>query len=176
MRFSCWSGDRPKSSAVPPTGISLPGGAVVDPTEGLVRRARRAGRQRYVQDQLTGRVRPPAAAFEPRLPENRPNATRHDKYLSVNVVSSLTAARLPRDWRGNSKEFYSAHLPVAICHDLSLAVTWEPDVGHPEPADDNPHHGAIRGIVEMFYIDRDTYELAITTLAKASEVFPECLP
>jgi len=49
-------------------------------------------------------------------------------------------------------------------------------MGHPDPEDDNPHHGAIHGLVELFYRDRNAYDVAITRLAKAAEVFPECLP
>jgi hypothetical protein len=164
-----------KASIVPPAGIHQPGTTVSDPAERLIRRARRAGKQRYVHDQISGKVRPPAAAFEPRLPQNRPNAARHDEYLSVNIASSLAAVGMPLYWRGNTEEFYSAILPVAVCHEVSLTVTWEPDVGCQDASEDNPHHGAIRSIVELFYLHRDAYEAALTRLAKGSEVLPECL-
>lgn len=120
-------------------------------------------------------MRPPAAAFEPRLPENRPNAARFDRYLSINVLSSLTGAHLPASWRGNDQGYYSAHLPVSACQALTLHATWEPITGTGNPDTDNPHHGGIHGVVEMFYGDRDAYERAMTKLAKAAEVLPECL-
>ncbi len=152
------------------------GGPVNDPTEGLIRRARRSGDQRYVRDQITSQVRLPVSVFEPRLPENRPNAKTHDEYLSVNILSSLASAGLPRDWRGNTKDFYSAQVVAGVCHALFLTVTREPDMGHLDPNNDNPHHGAIHGLVELFYSDRDGYDRAITRLAKAAEILPECLP
>jgi hypothetical protein len=129
----------------------------------------------YVHDQITGKLRPPAAAFEPRLPENRPAAKRHDKYLSVNIWSSLAAAGKNADWGCDHLHFYAARLPAGACHALALGVTWEPVTNSPNPNDDNPHHGGIRGVVELYRLDRDSYDLAITKLAKASEVLPECL-
>jgi hypothetical protein len=148
----------------------------LDPAEGLIRRARRGDRrQMYVHDQITGKLRPPAAAFEPRLPENRPAAKRHDKYLSVNISSSLANARESVDWGCDHRQFYAARLSAVACHSLALGVTWEPIVNSPNPGDDNPHHGGIHGVVELYRLDRDSYDLVITKLAKASEVLPECL-
>lgn len=102
-------------------------------------------------------------------------STARQVYLGKHSILTPSAG-LRRDWRGNSEEFYSAQLFVAACQDLSLAVTSEPDLGHPDPNDDNPHHGAIHGLVELFYNDRNSYDIAITRLAKAAEVLPECLP
>jgi hypothetical protein len=162
---------------VPPTGISSAGEPVTDPAEGLIRRARRNDRrQMYVHDQITGKLRPPAAAFEPRLPENRPSATQHDKYLSVNILSSLTNANEPADWGCDHLKFYAAQLPAEACHSLALGVTWEPVASRAGLSDGNPHHGGIHGVVELYRTDRDSYDMAITKLAKSSEVLPECLP
>jgi hypothetical protein len=113
--------------------------------------------------------------FEPRLPENRPNAKRWDKFVSINILSSLLGEGLSPDWRGNDVNFYSAKLSAGICHSLNLIVTWEPDVALPNPSDDNPHHGGIQGVVELRYADMDLYEITITKMAKAAEVLPECL-
>lgn len=160
---------------MPPDGVTNPGDVLNNPQEGLIRRGRRAKKPPYVLDQITQKMRPPAAIFEPRRPETRPNATVFDKYLSVNILSSLTAANLPRDWRGNNSDFYSVQLFVESCHALSFTVTWEP-IEDNNPARDNPHHGGIQGVVQLLDSDRDAYDIAITKLAKASEVLPECLP
>ncbi len=160
---------------MPPKGLCNAGETVADPLEGLIRRARRSGAQKYIIDQKTGKPRLPAAMFEPRLPETRSGAKRTDKYLSVNIVSSLQSAGLPRDWMGNDANFYSAMLLSGDCHGLSLSVTWEPVISLPNPSDDNPHHGGIHGVVELFYADNEAYEITITKLAKAAQVLPECL-
>jgi len=160
---------------MPPKGLSTAGELIADPAEGLIRRARRSGTQKYFIDQITGKARLPAAAFEPRLPETRPDAKTTDRYLSVNILSSLLSAGLPRDWKANDAKFYAAMLPAADCHGLSLTVTWEPVTGLPNSSDDNPHHGGIHGVVELFYADNEAYEKTITKLAKAAEVFPECI-
>jgi hypothetical protein len=129
----------------------------------------------YILDQITGRLRPPAAVFEPRLPENRPKAKKHDAYLSVNVRSSLANAGEPCDWRCDHAKFYAVTLTVADCQSHSLNATWEPIEDEPDPNDNNPHHGGICGVVEMFRADREKYEAVISGLAKASEILPECL-
>lgn len=158
-----------------PRGLSNPGDIVTNSEEGLIRRAWRSGQQKYIVDQITGKIRLPVAVFEPRLPANRPDAKRTDKYLSVNILSSLESAGLPPDWNGNDTKIYSARLNAGACHELDLSVTWEPVLGLPNPSDDNPHHGGIHGVVELYYANNDAYEVTITKLAKASEVLPECL-
>lgn len=158
--------------AVAPSGVSQPQEWITDPLERLIRRFRLNKAKFIVVDQITGKRRPPAAAFEPRLPENRPNATRHDKYLSVNVVSSLTNAGLPADWGLDRTQFVAAQLNVDACHSVGFHVTWEPVLGQSNPAHDNPHHGGIQGAVELYRSDMDSFEVAISKLAKASEVIP----
>lgn len=160
---------------MPPTGITKPGEHISNPEEGLIRRARRNRRLQFVHDQITGQIRPPAAAFEPRLRENRPQAKSFDEYLSVNILSSLTNAGMPRDWGCDHRGYYAALLAAGSCHSLGLAVTWEPIAGEPDSTNDNPHHGGIHGVVELFRDDRDAYDNVLTALAKASEVLPECL-
>lgn len=160
---------------MPPAGVSQPQATLRDPSEGLVRRVRRKKRPDYVPDQKTGKMRPPASAFEPRLPETRPNAKRFDRYLSINVLSSLASAGLAASWRGNDREYYSAQLTVSACQGLGFHATWEPIAGTGNPDTDNPHHGGVHGVVELFRRDRDAYDRAITELAKAAEVLPECL-
>jgi hypothetical protein len=155
--------------------VLKPGDILAAPEEGLIRRGRHSKKQTFIIDQITKKIRPPAAVFEPRLPETRPNAQKFDKYLSVNILSSLTAANLPRDWNGNTSEFYSVQVQVADCHALSLTVAWLPIEGSDDPALDNPHHGGIDGIVQLFYADRDAYEVALSRLARAAEVLPECI-
>ncbi len=123
-------------------------------------------------DQRLGCFRLPRAAFEPRLPENRPNAKRHDRYLSVNIESSLLNDGLPLDWACDHDRFYAGKLSVEAAEAVALTVTWEP-VEDEEPK--NPHHGAINGLVEMFYRNQDEYNEALEALAKASVVLPECL-
>ena len=126
-----------------------------------------------VFDQRLQRYRLPAAAFEPRLPENRPKAARHDKYLSVNIESSLLAAGLSLDWGCHHDRFYAGKLLVGAVETAALSTTWEP-VEDEVPI--NPHHGAINGVVELFYADPDQYETVLSLLANASIVLPECLP
>ncbi len=160
---------------MPPLGVSQSGEKIQRGDEYVIRRAYRKGRQKYVQDQQTGKLRPPSAAFEPRLTELKPKLDRDEEYLSVNILSSLSAdGKLP-DWGCDTTKFYAAQLLTQSCHDLALTVTWEPVVDPSKPEDDNPHHGGIWGVVEAFRSDRDKYEILITELAAASEVIPECL-
>ena len=159
---------------MPPIGVSLSGEALSAADEGLIRRVRR--RTPCIPDQVTGKYRPPASAFEPRLPQTQPRAARFDAYLSVNVESSLLLEGLQLDWDCDRKQFYAVRLPVSACHTQSLRVTWEPVIGrNGDPNTSNPHHGAIHDVVEMFSADRDQYEFVITFLAKASELLPAFL-
>lgn len=153
---------------MPPSGVKTPGEELKNPAEGLIRRGYRTGKQKYVIDQKTGEYRLPAAALEPRLPQNRPDAKNTDKYLSVNILSSLQAANMPQAWEGNNDKFYSAILCVKACFEQDLKVTWE-------PVDQNPHHGGIWGLAERFSEDFDAYHATLTALSKATIVLPECI-
>lgn len=157
-----------------PAGVSGPGNPILDPDEELIRRGLR-GKHRYFIDQITGKPRLPAAIFEPRLPELQPRAKNFDEYLSVNIASSLAAAGEASDWGCDHSKFYAVSLMVGVCHALSLGVTWEPIIGEPAPTNDNPHHGGIRGVVELFRSNIVQYDVVITKLAEASEVLPQCL-
>jgi hypothetical protein len=118
-----------------------------------------------ITDQLTGAPRAPAAAFEPRA---------KDEALSVNLESSLLAFGLPLTWSVNLSRQYAARITVGDCFASDLEAFHNPlRENPPEPA--NPHHGLIRGLVEMRSHDPDRYELAITALAKASTIVPETL-
>ena len=128
-----------------------------------------------VRDQITGRLRPPAAIFEPRLPETHPHAKSFDEYLSVNILSSLSSSGLAPDWQCDHQNFYAVSLLVSSCISLSLPVTWEPIDPESDGSGGNPHHGGIRGVVELRAQDEDAYEVAITLLAKSSEVIPACI-
>lgn len=133
-----------------------------DPSEPLIRRGywkdKRA--KTFVKDQVTGRWRPPAAAFQPRRDR--------EAYLSVNIESSMAAAGLPPDWGVDHARFYAVRLTVGACARCGLPVARE-------PVEDNPHHGGIYGVVELQAKDDDAYQDVITDLAKASEVLPESL-
>ena len=158
---------------MPPFGISSPGDRITDPNEILIRRVRL--NKRCVRDQITGHLRPIAAAFEPRLPETRPLAKEFEDYLSVNILSSLTADSLAADWGCDHSEFYAVSLLMSACTALSLPVTWEPQEPKLDGSGENPHHGGIRCIVELHAQDNDAYQIAILMLAKSAEVLPECL-
>ncbi len=160
---------------MPPLGVSQPREQVQRGDDWVIRRAYRTGKQKYIRDQQTGKLRPPSAAFEPRLKELKPNLERDEEYLSVNILSSLLAAGESREWGFDKARLYAAQLLTQSCHDLALTVTWEPVEDPSKPQDDNPHHGGIWGVVEAFRADRDHYEILITELAAASEVIPECL-
>jgi len=158
---------------MPPSSVATPGQRIADPSEGVIRRARRDKRQPMVFDQRLKCYRLPAAAFEPRLPQNRPNLRHHDKYLSVNIESSLLNDGLSLDWGCDHDRFYAGKLLVASVEAAELTVSWEP-VDDEEPM--NPHHGAINGVVEMFYRDQEQYELTLSRLSDASVVLSACLP
>ncbi len=159
---------------MPPRDIDRPGQLIADPTEGVVRRALRNRKQPMVFDQRMQCYRLPASAFEPRLPQNRPNAHRFDRYLSVNVESSLLEDGLALDWGCDHLRFYAGRLTVASIATVPLTVSWEPvEPDAPDPG--NPHHGAINGLVELYYEAMDRYELAIQRLARASQILSACL-
>jgi hypothetical protein len=116
-----------------------------------------------ITDQLTGNLRAPAAAFEPRPKEEA---------LSVNLEASLLAAVLPLTWSVDFTRQYAARITVGDCLAVDLEAFHNPIPESPsEPA--NPHHGLIRGLVEMRLHDPDTYEMTITALAKASTIVPD---
>lgn len=70
---------------------------LTDMNEGLLRRVHKRPPRKYgpVLDQITGRLRAPAAAFEPRFPDPAKPEKIVDEALSINVQSSLRAASLP---------------------------------------------------------------------------------
>jgi hypothetical protein len=136
---------------------------ITDLSEGLIRRAWRTGRPKIIIDQLTGVRRAPAAAFEPQ---------KADEALSVNVESSLLEAGLPLTWSVNPAKQYAARITVGDCSANALEAFHNPLPENP-PQPENPHHGLIRGLVEMRLGDRDTYERTLTALAKASTIVPE---
>ena len=140
---------------------------LTDPNEGLIRRAWRTGRQKIIIDQLSGARRAPAAAFEPRA---------KDEALSVNVESSLLAAGLPLIWGVDPTRQYAARITVGDCWANGLEAFRNPVL--PIPPDDpgNPHHGLIRGLVEMRSNNPDDYERTIDELAKASRIVSEATP
>jgi hypothetical protein len=116
-----------------------------------------------ITDQLTGNLRAPAAAFEPRA---------KDEALSVNLEASLLAAGLPLTWSVDLTRQYAARITVGDCLAVDLEAFHNPLPENPSgPA--NPHHGVIRGLVEMRLRDPDSYEMAITALAKASTIVPD---
>lgn len=158
---------------MPPSNVATPGQQITDRSDGMIRRARRDKRQPLIFDQRRQLYRLPASAFEPRLPENRPNATRHDKYLSVNIESSLLGDSLSLDWGCDHLCFYAGKLSVGSADAAALTVTWVP-ITDAEPP--NPHHGAINGVVELYYSDMVAYEDAISQLSAASAVLQACLP
>ena len=127
-----------------------------DRAEGLIRRVWQTPRKyRSITDQLTGRVRAPVAAFEPRST---------DEALSVNVESSVRAAGLdPATYSLDLQKHYAARITVADCHDNDLTALRDP-----QP--DNPHHGLVRGLVEMRASNPDRYEEVLDALAKASSI------
>jgi hypothetical protein len=118
-----------------------------------------------ITDQLTGLTRAPAAAFEPR---------QKDEALSINLESSLLAAGLPLIWSVDLTKQYAARITVGDCTANDLEAFHNPLPEKP-PEPENPHHGLIRGLVEMRSSDPDKYERAITALAKASSIVPGSL-
>jgi hypothetical protein len=139
-----------------------------DPSESLLRRVRKTPRPTYnpIMDQATGRPRAPVAAFEPRFPDPEKPDKIVDEALSVNVESLLRAACLSLTWGADFRKHYVARITVGDCsnHDL--------DARH-HPIPDNPHHGLIWGLVEMFGDDPDRYERVIDALARASTIVPD---
>jgi hypothetical protein len=118
-----------------------------------------------ITDQLTGNLRAPAAAFEPRA---------KDEALSVNLEASLLAAGLPLTWSVDLSRQYAARITVEDCIAVDLEAFHNPLLENPLVSA-NPHHGLIRGLVERRSRDPDSYEMTITALAKASTIVPDTL-
>jgi hypothetical protein len=155
------SKDAEISSGAPDRGVRL-----LDPGEGLLRRAWRSGKWgRTVIDQITGIARAPAAAFEPRLPDPKKPDKKVDEALSINVESSLRAAGLPLTWGADLNQ-YVARITVGDCLANDLEA-----YRHPLP--ENPHHGLIWGLVEMASRDPDRYERTLNALARTSTIIPD---
>jgi hypothetical protein len=116
-----------------------------------------------VHDQITGRFRAPAIAFELRL---------NEEAISVNVESSLEAAQLPLTWDLNPQKQYAVRITVSDCTSNGLEAFHNPlTATHTHPA--NPHHGLIRGLAELRSSDEFSYEQLLDALAKASTVVPD---
>jgi hypothetical protein len=160
------SSDKKTTSA---TGVNSTRTKLTDPHEGLIRRVRRTPKPIYnpIPDQLTGRLRAPAAAFEPRFPNPEKPDAPVDEALSVNVESSLNAAGLPLTWMVDLKKQYVARITVGDCIANELEAFHAP-TKTPQP--DNPHHGLIYGLVELHDIDEDRYERTLDELAKTSTI------
>ena len=143
---------------------------LTDPDEGLLRRVQKKPHHKYdpVPDQITGRLRAPTAAFEPRFPDPAKPDRKVDEALSVNVQSSLFAASLPLTWGSDPRKQYMARVTVADCLAQTLEVWHAPT--RPPDHPDNPHHGLIWGLVEMHRLDERRYERAIDALARASMI------
>ena len=143
---------------------------LTDPDEGLLRRVQKTPHHRYdpISDQITGRLRAPAAAFEPRFPDLKKPERKVDEALSVNVQSLLTAANLPLTEGTNIRKQYVARITVADCSAHGLEV-WHSPTRPPEHPD-NPYHGLIWDLVEMHNLDQLKYERTIDALARASTV------
>ena len=142
---------------------------LTDTSEGLIRRVRRTPKRDYnpIPDQLTGRLRAPTAAFEPRFPNPEKPDAPVDEALSVNVESLLKAAGLPLTWMVDLKKQYVARITVGDCVANELEAFHAP-TKPPQP--DNPHHGLIYGLVELHDIDEERYERTIDALAKTSTI------
>jgi hypothetical protein len=138
-----------------------------DPAEGLLRRAYRSrrGAGKIVIDQLTGVARAPVAAFEPRLPDPKKPDKKVDEALSVNVESLVRAAGLPLTWSANPSTQYVARITVGNCIANNLEA-------RRKPLPENPHHGLIWGLVQMYFSDPDSYERTLDALAKSSTIVP----
>jgi hypothetical protein len=148
--------------------VAKTGRKLTDFGEGLLRRVRRTPRSQWnpIPDQISGRPRAPAAAFEPRFPDPANPGKIIDEALSVNVESLLLAAALPLTWEANLKMHYVARITVADCASQDLCA-------HHHPLPQNPHHGLIWGLVEIHGTDRDKYERVIDALARASTIVPD---
>jgi hypothetical protein len=142
---------------------------LVDPDEGLLRRVYRRPHHRYdpIRDQITGRLRAPRTAFEPRFADPTKPDRKVDEALSVNVQSSLEAAHLQLTWKVDMAKFYVARVTVAGCTTQGLEA-WHAPTRPPE--DDNPHHGLIWGLVELHSVDPLKYERTIDALGHSSSV------
>ena len=143
---------------------------LTDPDEGLLRRVQKRPHHKFdpVPDQITGRLRAPAAAFEPRFPDPAKPDRKIDEALSVNVQASLRAVNLPLTWSADPRKQYVARITVSDCLVQALEA-WHAPTRQPEQLD-NPHHGLIWGLVEMHRIDERKYERAIDALARASTI------
>jgi hypothetical protein len=143
---------------------------LTEPNDGLIRRAWKTPAKKYgpITDQLTGTLRAPAAAFEPRFADPTKPDKKVDDALSVNVETSLVAAKLPLAWGVDPSKQYAARITVGVCLASELEAFHEPVPG-------NPHHGSIWGLIEMYAIDREKYERTIDVLAKASTIVPNTI-
>lgn len=126
-----------------------------DPKETLIRSC--YWNRKIIVDQKTKRLRPPSSAFRPRPDESS---------LSVNIESSLLGDDKSSDWGIDKNTFYAIRLTVASCTDRGLSVIRD-------PVEQNKHHGAILGVVELRNEDPDAYEALVTDLARDSEILPE---
>jgi len=146
------------------------------PHEGLIRRVRKTPRNTYgpVHDQLTNRLRAPAAAFEPRFFDPQKPDRPVDDALSVNVESSLQTAGLPLTWGMEPRKQYATRITVGDCISNKLEAFHNPLRATPS-APANPHHGSIRGLVELHAVDQDAYERVLDALAKASTIIAQPL-
>lgn len=157
-------------------GVSVRSGdrKLTEPSEGLIRRVRKTPRNMYgpVHDELMGCFRAPAAAFEPRFPDPQKPHRPVDEALSVNVESSLRTAGLPLTWGLEPRKQYAARITVGDCIANDLEAFHNPLPATPSlPA--NPHHGLIRGLVELHASDQDQYERVLDALAKVSTIVPD---
>jgi hypothetical protein len=146
---------------------------LTDPDDGLLRRVQKKPHRLYdpVPDQITGRLRAPTAAFEPRFADPEKPTRKVDEALSVNVQSSLCAASLTLMWGAESRKHYIARVTVADCSAHTLEAWHAPT--RPPDQPDNPHHGLIWGLVEMHGIDQLQYERTIDALARASTIITD---
>jgi hypothetical protein len=142
---------------------------LTDMNEGLLRRVHKRPPRKYgpILDQITGRLRAPAAAFEPRFPDPAKPEKIVDEALSINVQSSLHAASLPLTWGADLERQYVARVTVADCSVQTLEAWHKPILS---PKHENPHHGLIWGLVEMHRLDQPRYERALDALARASTI------
>jgi hypothetical protein len=143
---------------------------LTDPNEGLLRRVYRTPKRRYepVQDQITGRLRAPAAAFEPRFPDPAKPDKIVDEAISINVESLLAADNLPPTWGADLKKSYIARFTVADCLANALEA-WHAPIRPPKQPE-NPYHGLVWDLVGMHEADPKKYESALDALARASTV------
>ena len=81
-----------------------------------------------VPDQLTGRLRAPVAAFEPRFPDPKKPDKIVDEAISINVQSSLEAANLALTWGADPQKHYVARVTVADCSNQGLEAYHVPDL------------------------------------------------